>query len=67
MVKGGLTEFKNKMDYTEFGGAPLMGINGAVIKAHGSSNAKAIKNAVKQAKIFAEQDVVKAITESLMN
>ncbi len=67
MVKGGLTEFKNKMDYTEFGGAPLMGINGAVIKAHGSSNAKAIKNAIKQAKIFAEQDVVKAITESLMN
>lgn len=65
MVKNGLTAFKNKMDYTEFGGAALMGVNGAVIKAHGSSNAKAIKNAIRQAKIFAEQDVVKAINESL--
>ena len=67
IVKGGLTAFKNKMDYTEFGGAPLMGINGAVIKAHGSSNAKAIKNAIRQAKTIAEQGVVKAITDSLIN
>lgn len=65
MIKEGLTEFKHKMDYSEFGGAPLMGVNGAVIKAHGSSNAKAVKNAIRQAKTFAEQDVVKAITESL--
>lgn len=65
MVKEGLTEFKKKMDYSEFGGAPLMGVNGAVIKAHGSSNAKAIKNAVRQAKTFAEQEVVNAIAESI--
>jgi len=65
MVKGGLTEFKKKMDYTEFGGAPLLGINGVVIKAHGSSDAKAIKNAVRQAKIITEQEVVMAITDNI--
>lgn len=64
MVKNGLTEFKNKMDYTEFGGAALMGINGTVIKAHGSSNAKAIKNAIRQAKVYTQQEVVKTIKES---
>ncbi len=65
MVKNGLTDFKNKMDYTEFGGAALMGVNKTVIKAHGSSNAKAIKNAIRQAKIFTEQEVAKAIKDSL--
>jgi phosphate acyltransferase len=65
LVKKGLTEFKNNMDYSEFGGAPLMGINGTVIKAHGSSNAKAIKNAIRQAKIYTEQGVVETIAKSL--
>lgn len=65
MVKSGLSEFKHKMDYTEFGGAALMGINATVIKAHGSSNANAIKNAIRQAKVFTQQEVVKAIAESL--
>ena len=65
MVKSGLSSFKHKMDYTEFGGAALMGINGTVIKAHGSSNANAIKNAIRQAKIYTEQGVVQAIKESL--
>ncbi|MEG1614361.1 MAG: phosphate acyltransferase PlsX [Oscillospiraceae bacterium] len=64
-VKSGVMEFKKKMDYTEFGGAPLMGIRKPVIKAHGSSNAKAIKNAIKQACIYSEQDVITTITENL--
>lgn len=64
-VKQGLTAFKKKTDYTEFGGAALMGINGTVIKAHGSSNAKAVKNAIRQAITCVEQDVVKTITESI--
>ncbi|HZJ77558.1 MAG TPA: phosphate acyltransferase PlsX [Clostridia bacterium] len=64
MVKGGLTDFKRRMDYSEFGGAPLMGINGAVIKAHGSSNANAILNAIRQAKDYAENDVVGIIADS---
>lgn len=44
-----------RMDYSEFGGAPLLGVNGVVIKAHGSSDAKAIRNAIRQAKTCAEK------------
>ena len=40
---------KKKLDYTEYGGAPLLGVNGGVIKAHGSSNAKAFRSAILQA------------------
>lgn len=60
-VKG----FKSKMDYTEYGGAPLMGISKPVIKAHGSSNAKAFKNAIRQACDFAKKDVIGEITNAL--
>ncbi|MDL2324664.1 phosphate acyltransferase PlsX [Ruminococcaceae bacterium OttesenSCG-928-A16] len=60
-LKAGLTNFKKKMDYTEYGGAPLLGIKKTVIKAHGSSNSKAIKNAIRQAKICAENDVAGSI------
>lgn len=42
-VKNGLADIKKKMDYTEYGGAPLLGISRPVIKAHGSSNAKAFQ------------------------
>ena len=50
--------FKKSMDYTEYGGAPLMGVRKPVIKAHGSSNAVAFKNAVRQAIRFMENDVI---------
>lgn len=49
---------KKSMDYTEYGGAPLMGVRKPVIKAHGSSNAVAFKNAVRQAIRFTENDVI---------
>ena len=65
MVMGSINEFKAKMDYTEYGGAPLLGISKPVIKAHGSSDAKAIKNAIRQAKSCVEMDVVGQIQESL--
>ena len=58
VVKGGMSEFKKQMDYTEHGGAALLGTARPTIKAHGSSNAKAFKNAIRQAKLFAEQDVI---------
>ena len=48
-VKKGISDFKKSFDYTEYGGAPLMGIAKPVIKAHGSSNAVAFKNALRQA------------------
>lgn len=64
-LKEGITEFRRRMDYTEHGGAPLLGIAKPVIKAHGSSNAKAFMNAVRQAKTVCEAGVIAQIEESL--
>ena len=61
LVKTGLKDLKKKMDYTEVGGAPLLGCSKPVIKAHGSSNAKAIHNAVKQAVKYVETGVIDEI------
>lgn len=63
-----LKQFKDlakRMDYTEYGGAPLLGISRPVIKAHGSSNSAAIKNAVKQAYNFADSDAIDSIKKYL--
>ena len=65
LVLGGLKAFKNKYDYTQYGGAPLMGIAKPVIKAHGSSNAKAFKNAIRQAIDFVQAGVIEEIERSL--
>lgn len=65
VLKKSVNEFKKKMDYTEYGGTPLLGISKPVIKAHGSSNAKAIKNAIRQAKNICENNVIEKIEQSL--
>lgn len=57
--------FKKKFDYTEYGGSAFLGTKGIVIKAHGSSNAKALKNAIKQAKLCSEAQIVDKITKEL--
>lgn len=57
LVKNDLGHLKNKMDYTEYGGAGLFGLNAPVIKAHGSSNANAIYNAIRQARTMVQYDV----------
>jgi glycerol-3-phosphate acyltransferase PlsX len=57
--------FRKKMDYTEYGGALMLGVNGGVIKAHGSSDAKAIKSTLRQAAGFIEADVVSVIREEI--
>ena len=49
LVKPGIEEMKKRMDYEEYGGAPLLGINGVVIISHGSSKARATKNAIRVA------------------
>ncbi|MEW9122507.1 MAG: phosphate acyltransferase PlsX [Thermotaleaceae bacterium] len=61
-----LRKFKKELDYTEYGGALLLGVNGAVIKAHGSSNAKAVKNAIVQAEKFVEQQIIQSIHTEMM-
>ncbi len=54
-------QFKRRMDYSEYGGAPLLGIKGIGIVCHGRSNANAIKNAIRVAHEFCEQKVNEAI------
>jgi glycerol-3-phosphate acyltransferase PlsX len=56
---------KKATDYAEYGGAPLLGVNGCVIISHGKSNSKAIKNAIFQAMKYIENDVTNKIQESL--
>lgn len=63
LLKGNLKSFKKKLDYTEYGGAPMLGVEGLVVKAHGSSNAKALKNAVIYADKGAKSGLVDAIRE----
>ena len=57
--------FKKKLDYTEVGGGVLMGVSKPVIKAHGSSNARAFYNAIRQAKQFTETNVIDEITTAI--
>ena len=65
LLKAQLKQFKKRMDYTEYGGAPLMGIAKPVIKAHGSSNPNAFKNAIRQAKEFVQKEVIHEIIANL--
>lgn len=57
VLKPDLAGLKNKMDYTEYGGAGLFGLKAPVIKAHGSSDANAILNSIRQAREMVENDV----------
>src|SRR5699024_8062519 len=65
MMRPALRGLKNKTDYKSHGGAPLLGVNGAVVKAHGSSDARAIKIAVRQARSMLEGKVVEKIRDGL--
>ena len=66
LAKPAFRRVKKTMDYSEVGGAPLLGVRGNVVKAHGSSNAHAIACAVKQAEMMIEGDVVGKIAEQLV-
>ena len=58
-------ELKKRFDASEHGGAPLLGISKPVIKAHGSSNAKAFKNAIRQAIAYCDTDISGEIESAL--
>ncbi|MBO8137396.1 MAG: phosphate acyltransferase PlsX [Desulfotomaculum sp.] len=64
-VSGTLAELKQKMDYSNYGGAPLLGLNGVSIISHGSSNAQAIKNAVRVARDSVKRELVNAIAGNI--
>ncbi len=59
------SKLKQQIDYAEYGGAPLLGVKGAVVIAHGKSNAKAIKNAIFQGLAFADSNVNTKIEETI--
>jgi len=65
LAKSAFKNFKQKIDYAEYGGAPLLGVNSAVIISHGSSNQKAIKNAIRVAAEFKERLVNEHIMEEI--
>jgi len=54
-------DFKKRLDYSEYGGAPLLGIKGVCIISHGSSNGNAIKNAIRVASEFATSEMNRVI------
>lgn len=65
ILKPSLRKMGKRIDYAEYGGVPLLGVNGSAVIAHGRSNAKAIKNAIRVAYQTAETDVATAIAEGL--
>ncbi|MBE6077518.1 MAG: phosphate acyltransferase PlsX [Clostridium lundense] len=67
LLKPVFKDFKKKFDYTEYGGSPFLGAKGICIKAHGSSDAKAFKNAIRQAKICYDKKIIEEIENNLEN
>src|SRR5438105_8485851 len=57
LSRSAFTDFKRRLDHTEYGGAPLLGVKGVCIITHGSSNANAIKNAIRVAAEFSERNI----------
>ncbi|HZQ18651.1 MAG TPA: phosphate acyltransferase PlsX [Terriglobales bacterium] len=65
LSRSAFTDFKKRLDHTEYGGAPLLGVKGACFITHGSSNANAIKNAVRVASEFVERNITGNIEKEL--
>ncbi|HEX6479979.1 MAG TPA: phosphate acyltransferase PlsX [Ktedonobacteraceae bacterium] len=65
VLRPGLRKVFQRLDYAEYGGVPLLGVNGSAIISHGRSKAKAIKNALRVARQTAETDVAGAIADGL--
>ena len=65
LLKDKLYEMKQAFDYTEYGGAPILGVDGAMIKMHGSSNANAVKNTIIKGIPYAEEDVIGKIKSAM--
>lgn len=65
VLKKDLETFAKKMDYSEYGGSVLLGLDSTVVKAHGSSNAKAFYSAIRQAKIAGEENIVQIMKDTV--
>lgn len=66
LIKPALKKVLKKYDASEYGGAPMIGLNGLVVKSHGSSKAKEIRNSIFQCVSFVEADITGKIRESLI-
>jgi glycerol-3-phosphate acyltransferase PlsX len=65
LSRSAFADFKKRLDHTEYGGAPLLGIKGVCFITHGSSNANAIKNAIRVAAEFADRRINDKIAREL--
>ena len=65
LARNGFNEFRKGFDYSEYGGAPLLGVKGVCIICHGRSNANAIKNAIRVAADYARGHINERIEEEL--
>src|SRR5262252_3374259 len=65
LSRSAFRRFKSRLDYSEYGGAPLLGVKGCVIICHGRSSAKAVKNAIRFAAEFARQGLAEKIQTSI--
>lgn len=61
-----LSELKTEFDYSEYGGAPILGVKGPIVKMHGSSSANAVKNTILKGIPFVEEKVVETIQNSVL-
>jgi glycerol-3-phosphate acyltransferase PlsX len=66
LLSGKFKELKELFDYSEYGGAPILGVKGAMIKMHGSSSANAVKNTILKGVPYAENKVVQVIQDSVL-
>ncbi len=66
VMKKNLKSLKTKMDYTEYGGAPLLGVKAPIVKAHGSSNGKAFMNAIKYAEKYVSNNIIEKISAQVL-
>ncbi len=65
LSRSAFRSFKSRLDYSEYGGAPLLGVKGCVIICHGRSSAKAIKNAIRLAAEFSRRGLAEKIQSSI--
>lgn len=67
MAKGAFRNLKSKVDYSEYGGAPLLGVGGACLIAHGRSSTKALRNAIRYASSYARSGVLRRIGDKILD
>ena len=65
LLSGKMRELKSEFDYSEYGGAPILGVKGSIVKMHGSSNANAVKNTILKAIPYVNNNVVQIIQNSV--